>query len=582
MNFLVYDFEVFKHTWLVVFKEVGNKYTIFVNDYKGVAEYYSQHKNDVFVGYNNRRYDDIILKGILSNLDPKPINDWIIVDEKPGYKFPGLNNSIRLISLDLMQDIPGGIGISLKEIESNLGMSIEESDVPFDLDRPLTREEIEKTIKYCKHDVDATEKLLEVRSDYVKSKLMLINIFKLPLHVIGYTNAQLTADIMEPRVKKYKDGLEYEAPDTLRLEDKEILDFYTTPLDKTKSLTKDICGVKHKIAFGGLHGATEQAHYKDFIYNFDVASYYPTLILKYNFLCRGCKDLEKYRYIYTQRIAWKKEKDSRANAFKLVLNTFFGAMGHVYNKLYDMRQVNQICITGQLLLLDLLEKLEPFIVLIQSNTDGIMFQTKEIETCRAIIKEWETRTGMTMEEDVIKEVYQKDVNNYFIVNADGTIKSKGGYVKNFSIVKDKKTGELKEVYGNFVSNSITIVHEAIVKYLAFGIPVEDTVNNCNDPIRFQITTKKGPTYKRVEYEIDGQYYETNNVNRVFASKDPRHGKLFKIKQNGRKDTIASLPDHCLVYNKSVDTLDINLIDKQWYIKDAYSKIQDFVGGEQTI
>ena len=65
MNFLVYDFEVFKHTWLVVFKEVGNKYSIFVNDYEGVAEYYSRHKNDVFVGYNNRHYDDIILKGIL-------------------------------------------------------------------------------------------------------------------------------------------------------------------------------------------------------------------------------------------------------------------------------------------------------------------------------------------------------------------------------------------------------------------------------------------------------------------------------------------------------------------------------------
>lgn len=75
--------------------------------------------------------------------------------------------------------------------------------------------------------------------------------------------------------------------------------------------------------------------------------------------------MDKYRFIYNQRIAWKKAKDSRANALKLVLNTFFGAMGYQYNKLYDLRQVNQICITGQLFLLDLLEKLKPYITLIQ-------------------------------------------------------------------------------------------------------------------------------------------------------------------------------------------------------------------------
>ena len=149
---------------------------------------------------------------------------------------------------------------------------------------------------------------------------MLIQIFKLPLYCISLTNAQLTAEIMSPRSKKYTDGLVYEPPKELHLNNKEILDFYKTPLDRSKSLLIDVCGVEHKLAFGGLHGATEKTHYKGNIYNFDVASYYPSLILKYNFLCRGCKDMEKYRFIYNQRIAWKKAKDSRANALKLVLN----------------------------------------------------------------------------------------------------------------------------------------------------------------------------------------------------------------------------------------------------------------------
>lgn len=365
MKFIVYDFEVFLHDWLVVFKEVNKEHRVIVNDYDEVKKYYQENKDAVFVGYNNRHYDDYIFKGILSDISPKKISDWIIVNERPGYQFPGINKNIRLISLDLMQDNVGAVGISLKEIESNLGLSIEESTVSFDINRCLTKEEVEETIKYCKHDVDSTAKLMEVRYDYIKSKLMLIQIFKLPLYSIGLTNAQLTAEIMEPRKKKYTDGNEYDPPKELRLKNNKILNFYKTPLDRTTSLEMEVCGVKHKLAFGGLHGATEKSHYKNNIYNFDVASYYPSLILKYNYLCRGCKDLEKYRFVYNQRIAWKKAKDSRANALKLVLNTFFGAMGNQYNKLYDLKQVNQICITGQLFLLDLLEKLNPYITLIQ-------------------------------------------------------------------------------------------------------------------------------------------------------------------------------------------------------------------------
>ena len=108
--------------------------------------------------------------------------------------------------------------------------------------------------------------------------------------------------------------------------------------------------------------------------------------------------------------------------------------------------------------------------------------------------------------------------------------------------------------------------------------VEDVILNCNDPMRFQITTKKGPTYKRVEWEINGEYVTTNNVNRVFASNDDKYGKLMKVKQNGRRDTIASLPDHCFVYNKSIDTFDMNLVDKYWYIREAKKRINDFIGG----
>ena len=192
--------------------------------------------------------------------------------------------------------------------------------------------------------------------------------------------------------------------------------------------------------------------------------------------------------------------------------------------------------------------------------------------CRSIIKDWETKTGLSMEEEQVAEIYQKDVNNYIMLENNGDIKTKGGYVKNYSIKKGN------EKYGNFVSNSMTIIDEAIVKQLLFGTSVEDTIFNCNDPIRFQITTKKGVTYKRVIWEVDGEEVDTNNVNRVFASKEEKYGKLLKIKQNGHRDTIASLPEHCLVYNKDLESFDMDLVDKYWYIREAKKRIKDFIGG----
>ena len=574
MKFVLYDWEVFSHDWLVVFKEPGKEeHIVIYNDEEKLTGFFNQHKNDIFVGFNNRHYDDFIMKAVLSGINPKVVNDWIITDGKQGWEFPNLNK-IYFLSLDLMSDIPGGVGISLKEVESNLGMSIEESSVSFDIDRKLTKEELEETIFYCKHDVDATERLFYERFNYIKSKLQIINTFKLSMSCISMTNAQLTAEVLGARKRKYYDENIYDMPSCVDVKDREVLEFFKNPQDASRHLDKDICGIPHTIAYGGLHGAIEKFHAKGNLYNFDVSSYYPSMIIAFDFMSRNIPSDKKplYKQIRDDRFVYKKEGNSLADAYKLILNTKFGAMGYQYNKLYDLKMNRQVCITGQLLLIDLLEKLRPYINLVQSNTDGVLFQTESIEMCRKIVHSWEDKTGLSMEEEQVEEIYQKDVNNYIMLETNGDIKTKGGYVKNFSIKKGK------EKHGDFVSNSMTIIDEAIVKNLLYQIPVEDTIFNCNDAIRFQITTKKGPTYKRVIWEVDGKELDTNNVNRVFASKDDKYGKLLKIKQNGRRDTIASLPEHCLVYNKDVSTLDINEVDKYWYIREAKSRIKDFIGG----
>ena len=61
-----------------------------------------------------------------------------------------VNYKLNLITLDVMQELPLGVG--LKSSQANLGMSIVETPIDFNLDRPCTKEELNLLIKYCMLD----------------------------------------------------------------------------------------------------------------------------------------------------------------------------------------------------------------------------------------------------------------------------------------------------------------------------------------------------------------------------------------------------------------------------------------------
>ena len=68
----VFDFEVFKYDWLVVIENVTtNQYFNIVNSREKLLEFYNDHKKELLIGYNNKRYDDYIFKGILLDENPK-------------------------------------------------------------------------------------------------------------------------------------------------------------------------------------------------------------------------------------------------------------------------------------------------------------------------------------------------------------------------------------------------------------------------------------------------------------------------------------------------------------------------------
>lgn len=560
-----YDFEVFQQDWLVVIYDMTNKKEhVIINDSKTLKDFYEQHKGDVWIGYNSRHYDQYILKGILCGFNPKEVSDWIVVDGKGGWQFSKLFMKIPLNNFDIMTTFHG-----LKQLEGFMGEMIKESDVSFDIQRKLTSEEIEDVVKYCRHDVQQTIKVFIRRKQEFESHMQLITTFQLPLYYISKTKVQLSAIILDAHKVERNDEFDIEFPDTLILEKyRNVLDWYKDEQnrDYTKENVVEVAGIEHVFAWGGLHGAIPNYIEEGRFLNIDVASYYPALMIEYGWGSRNMSNPDKYREIRDTRIKLKNEKNPLQAPYKIVLNGTYGAMKDKFNNLYDPRQANCVCIGGQLLLLDLIEKLENKCKLIQSNTDGLIVkidQNNENEILE-ICNEWEKRTRMKLEYDYYSKMIQKDVNNYIIVDAEGNYKSKGSYVK--------KLDEL--------DFDLPIVNKAVVDYFIKGIAVDETILNCKELKMFQNVVKVSSKYM---YALYGEEVLKEKCLRVFASKNTDDKGVFKLKAEGKNpEKIAGTPQHCFIVNEDINDARIpRRLDKNWYVELAKKRILDFEGREKV-
>ena len=562
---LFYDFEVFSQDWLVVILDVTNrKEHVIINDPDELERVYKENVNDIWVGYNSRPYDQYILKGILCGFDPKQINDFIIVKGNPGWRFSSVLRNVPLINYDVMLGTDRG----LKTFEGFMGHNIKESSVPFDIDRKLTQEEIDETVKYCRHDVEQTIEVFLQRSEEFDASRELIKIFNLPVTSYSKTKAQLVAEICGGMGKRF-DGNEFDFPIVPCVEKqlkkyRYVLDWYKNPEnhDYSKSLETIIAGVPHTFAWGGIHGAKKQNTESGVLLNMDVTAYYPSIQLQYKFGYRNMSKPENFELIHKENLRYKAEGNKKARSpFKIADNSMSGQLKDKNSKLYDPLMNNAVCVNGQLMLLMLIEMVEPHAQLVQSNTDGILLKLKSIDDYDIlddVVYEWECATGMKMEFELFSKVFQKDVNNYILIADDGKIKSKGGYVKKLSNL----------------DYDLPIINKALINYMVHGISVEDTILPCNDLKEFQMVTKISNKYKHI---VHGNKILKEKCIRVFASKAPSDAGVFKISiRTGKPEKISNSPEHCFIFNDAVNGLKVpEKLDKQWYIKFAKKRLADF-------
>ena len=599
---IFYDFEVFKYDHLAVFIDTDKK-KIFhiVNDDDAFKKLYEENVKNIWIGFNNNHYDKYIYKSILLGMDPKKVNDEIIINGKDGWQISHAFNKIPMINYDVFTSRSYG----LKTLEGFMGNNIKESDIDFNIDRKLTQKEIEETIKYCTSDVENTVEVFMENIDTFNAFMDIIKAFpqQLNMNSLSNSSAQMTAAVLECEKKAWDDEFDFFFLPCVQLNKyKCVKDWFTQFIGKTfesdaakkefyknTSYTMDVANVPHTFGFGGCHGAPQNPlKAAGGLYHVDVNNYYPSLLLAYGLVTRAASN-DNFRIIYDTRKKLKykqthakdkteaKRYKKAQNPYKIILNALSGAMKDKHNRAYDPRNNNIMCINGQLMLLDLIEHLEviPGFNLIQSNTDGLIIQIPDtddaFEMLDDICYEWESRCStdlcdIKLETDQIKEIYQKDVNNYLWIDYEDGMERKGSYVKALSKL----------------DYDLPIVNKALVEYMANKVPVETTINECDEFIMFQKIVKLSSKYLHVEHNNTKYTYKCY---RVFASKDKNDTTIcrckYAIKKSTgekylKKDKFGVTPDHCFIENGNVNEMMIpDKLDRKWYINLAKKRLADF-------
>lgn len=575
---IFFDWEVFTYDWCVTFYDVMNyEKTVIVNDRKSLVDFYVKTKDNLYFGYNNRNYDNSIYKGILLGMNPKEINDKIVYEGLKGFQISDKFKDIDLFAFDCYI-----LNHSLKQFESFLQRKIYESSIPFDLDRILTKDEIEETLSYNDYDVDSTVEVFMKNPYTYEAHMGLIEMFDLPFKSINKTSAQIVADILECKKDTHNDSDQWDIvlPPNLQVEKyKDAINWFLDPKnhDLKAEGEFEIMGLKHKIGYGGIHSALPKCRIEGGrTFHVDVASYYPSLLIKGKVypenktigeLAFGKNGIKIYEEIYETRLKLKREGKKKEQApLKIVLNGTYGILRDKNSNAYFPRGATLISVYGQMYLIDLMEHLEKsggHFTLIQNNTDGSIIKCEtdeDVKLMNEICDDWEKRTLMNLERDEISYIQQKDVNNYLFEFINGKIEVKGAYVKNT----------------NDLDNDLPIVNECIREYIKNKVNIVDFINNCDELWKFMKTFKLGGTYKEVCH--NGEVYN-NKCYRVFASKDVKDTYLGKRKEgNSTIEKFAGQSNHVFIENGDIHgkkCSEYPKLDKNWYIELIYDRLEDF-------
>lgn len=334
----------------------------------------------------------------------------------------------------------------------------------------------------------------------------------------------------------------------------------------------------YKMGIGGLHSTEKKAAHIATstvkIKDIDFDSFYPKIIIGQNLFPPhlGMNFIRVYERFVNRRLAAKAAKDKiTSNSLKIVINGSFGKLGSPFSILYAPELLIQTTITGQLILLMFIERLElAGIQVVSANTDGIvsLVPTHMEHIFQEVVKSVQRDTGFTTEETEYSALYSRDVNNYIAVKVpdkEGKVKLKGKGVFGNPWHPDNKDDAIFRFHKNPVS---LVCVDAIYDLLKYNKPIGQTIRECKDITKF-ITVRKvnegavkpyrkpdAPLYEYERLEYLGEsirwYYSTNADTDIIIAKNG----------NSVPKSMGAMPLMALPENLPND------IDYEWYERET--------------
>lgn len=644
------DFEVFAHWWCCIAYDYdkdnfsrsevyAHRYVVTSDDFDARDKLMRLLKEPgiYLFGQNIKKYDLIVANAIYQGLPPedvKVVSDIII---NPNVVFSSKHHAMlqafakkRLPGVKFQDLIGDNARMGLKEMENIMGCSIVECEVPFDKEY-LTDDDIKEIIYYCTYDVYATALAYrDYRKTYVDSKLNIAKVFGIEKGwALMNTNAALISKALNAKSRHFEGEADYSIKIVDKVRDYVYANAPRDVVDRVmgsgKGFTVNMFDNKISFGNGGIHSVLRKKLHVESdeeygIFNVDATSFYPSLMIQLGLISRALTNPNDFVQVFNERVRIKhkkdktKEDDQLQAAYKMVLNTTYGASGNQYLDIYDPEHCASVCRHGQILLFTLMCKFSkiPTCKIIQSNTDGIMIYIRrsQLDYVEEMCREWSEVTGIGLERDDIKFIYQKDVNNY-IEATDKKKKVIGAWLR--------RDGRIEN--GGFPTVKYNVCTEVAKAYLLEGKDILHTLVTWPNLLDFAITCKKGATFSKCVQMVGDKFVEVNKINRVIAVKDETMGKLYKLKLKGEvakrlidsddediaetitdkelldeigrlrelqkiKDAkpivpiemrksltheeltyddlsmysfnvLPSLPDHCLIINDDIDTYDMN-------------------------
>lgn len=598
-DIVVFDWEVFPH-WNCMVYNIYNgtdniEFGIITSDDENyVTELRRISKLGYLVGFNIKGYDMQIFNFACMGYTPEELymHNQKIINSTDG-KWKDLSFWRKYEFSDLFDDLKT-MG-SLKQFESNTGLLIKESDIPFGKEN-LSEEDKKEIIEYCKHDVFATNKLVGARWGYLNAKANCSRLSDLDeAECIKNTAAKVCAKMLHAKQKENLNDPYYEIPEKLKplfkskIHPTIIARFEGAEL--SNDFSYEVRYLKNNFVYGagGIHSTYEDSLYSIsdenyILVNADFENLYPSLLVVYNYYASGIPEegKERFQFLLSECRRLKKHlkemrkqglsgTDEYKEAFglrdsiKLILNASTGAMRQEHSPLYDPQNIIALCMTGQLLTTCMAKIVFDLgALVIQTNTDGILFRIKrsKLQDCYQALQKFSEYIEIPLDIDEEYAVFQKNVNNYILLpEPNAKPKLKGRWAK--------KSGSDVPL----TPLNAPVINDSIIDYYCKNIPIEDTIRKRMKPLDFMMTTMKGPTYDGVLYASENGEIDTTNINRVYATVNRSRGTLYKYKvQDGKiikHDKIAGIPDNCILYNDAVtDKTNLIDIDYDWYIRAA--------------